>query len=107
MSQRRQRSASRKPRPVRDLARDPLVAFCRNLAAATEDIKWEDDLVFSVGGKMFAGFMIPDGTPFARAPRRWWPLLLPLSYLLPSGTFGGAVLLGVAIHVAVGVIALW
>ena len=64
MSQRRQRLASREPRPVRDLARDPLVVFCRNLPAATEDVKWEDDLVFSVGAKMFAGFMIPDGTPF-------------------------------------------
>jgi predicted DNA-binding protein (MmcQ/YjbR family) len=26
---------------------------CRQLQAVTEDIKWEHDLVFSVGGKMF------------------------------------------------------
>jgi predicted DNA-binding protein (MmcQ/YjbR family) len=30
--------------------------FCRTLPHATEDIKWDDDLVFSVGGKMFAAF---------------------------------------------------
>jgi len=28
--------------------------FCRSLPGATEDIKWVDHLVFSVGGKMFA-----------------------------------------------------
>lgn len=27
--------------------------ICRQLPAVTEDIKWEHDLVFSVGGKMF------------------------------------------------------
>jgi len=27
--------------------------FCLNLPAVTEDIKWENNLVFSVGGKMF------------------------------------------------------
>jgi len=27
--------------------------FCKALPAATEDIKWDHDLVFSVGGKMF------------------------------------------------------
>jgi predicted DNA-binding protein (MmcQ/YjbR family) len=30
----------------------------------TEDIKWGHDLVFSVGGKMFAGFQLPAGQPF-------------------------------------------
>jgi predicted DNA-binding protein (MmcQ/YjbR family) len=29
-------------------------AFCRSLPGATEDIKWGEDLVFSVGEKMFA-----------------------------------------------------
>jgi len=33
-----------------------LQAYCRSLPGATEDIKWGNDLVFSVGGKMFAGF---------------------------------------------------
>jgi predicted DNA-binding protein (MmcQ/YjbR family) len=30
--------------------------YCRSLPGATEDIKWGKDLIFSVGGKMFAGF---------------------------------------------------
>src|SRR5687767_3892977 len=32
---------------------DQLRAFCSGLPAVTEDIKWGNDLVFSVGGKMF------------------------------------------------------
>lgn len=35
-------------------------AFCRKLPHATEDVKWESNLVFSVGGKMFAVFELPD-----------------------------------------------
>jgi predicted DNA-binding protein (MmcQ/YjbR family) len=42
---------------------DPLVELCRSLPGATEDIKWGSDLIFSVGGKMFAGFQMPDGQP--------------------------------------------
>jgi predicted DNA-binding protein (MmcQ/YjbR family) len=45
--------------------RDPLIAFCRKLPGATEDVKWQKDLMFSVGGKMFAGFQLPDGEPLA------------------------------------------
>lgn len=33
-----------------------LEAFCRTLPGTTEDIKWGADRVFSVGGKMYAGF---------------------------------------------------
>ena len=36
---------------------------CRSLPGATEDIKWGADLVFSVGGKMFAGFQADGGLP--------------------------------------------
>jgi predicted DNA-binding protein (MmcQ/YjbR family) len=36
--------------------RSALLEFCRSLPHVTEDIKWGADLVFSVGGKMFAGF---------------------------------------------------
>jgi predicted DNA-binding protein (MmcQ/YjbR family) len=42
---------------------DPLHRFCRSLPAATEDVKWGDDLIFSVGGKMFAGFPLAGGDP--------------------------------------------
>jgi predicted DNA-binding protein (MmcQ/YjbR family) len=44
---------------------DPLVAFCRSLPGATEDVKWGNNLIFSVGGKMFAGFDLPEGQPLA------------------------------------------
>lgn len=43
---------------------DPLIDFCRTLPGATEDVKWTNNLIFSVGGKMFAGFNLPDGNPF-------------------------------------------
>jgi predicted DNA-binding protein (MmcQ/YjbR family) len=33
-----------------------LIAFCRSLPHATEDIKWGNDLCFSISGKMFAVF---------------------------------------------------
>jgi predicted DNA-binding protein (MmcQ/YjbR family) len=32
---------------------DALEKFCMKLPAATEDVKWDNDLVFAVGGKMF------------------------------------------------------
>lgn len=40
-----------------------LQRFCRSLPGVTEDIKWEDHLVFSVGGKMFVAFHVPKGVP--------------------------------------------
>lgn len=36
--------------------RSDLLALCRSLPGTTEDIKWGNDLVFSVGKKMYAGF---------------------------------------------------
>ena len=44
-------------------AQDALIEFCRSLPGATEDVKWGNDLIFSVGGKMFAGFQLPEGEP--------------------------------------------
>lgn len=44
---------------------DPLLAFCRALPGVTEDVKWDNDLVFSVGGKMFVVFGLPDHEPFS------------------------------------------
>lgn len=37
-----------------------LADFCRSLPGTTEDIKWGDDLVFSVGERMYAAFDIED-----------------------------------------------
>ena len=42
---------------------DRILDFCRSLAGATEDVKWGNDLVFSVGGKMFVAFGLPDREP--------------------------------------------
>jgi predicted DNA-binding protein (MmcQ/YjbR family) len=49
---------------------ETLRTICLQLLAATEDMKWEKDLVFSIGGKMFcvtsfeepfqASFKVPD-----------------------------------------------
>lgn len=44
-------------------APDPLLEFCRSLAGVTEDVKWDNDLVFSVGKKMFVVFGLPDHEP--------------------------------------------
>ena len=42
-----------------------LYDLCRSLPGATEDVKWDNDLVFSVGGKMFACFSLPEGNPLS------------------------------------------
>src|SRR5262245_27502583 len=44
--------------------RTSLIAFCRALPHATEDIKWGHDLCFSIGGKLFAVFE-QEGTSFS------------------------------------------
>lgn len=40
---------------------ETLQAFCKSIPAVTEDIKWENDLCFCIGKKMFCvtGFSIP------------------------------------------------
>jgi predicted DNA-binding protein (MmcQ/YjbR family) len=42
---------------------DPVLEFCRSLPGVTEDVKWDNDLVFSVGKKMFVVFGLPDNEP--------------------------------------------
>ena len=46
-------------------AHDPLLEFCRSLAGVTEDVKWDNDLVFSVGKKMFVVFGLPEHEPIS------------------------------------------
>ncbi|MGZ3453588.1 MAG: MmcQ/YjbR family DNA-binding protein [Polyangiales bacterium] len=46
------------------LRREPLLAYCRSLPLATEDVKWGADLCFSIGGKMFAVFSLEGGAGF-------------------------------------------
>ena len=45
--------------------KDALYELCRSLPGVTEDVKWGDNLVFSVGLKMFAVFDLPAGAPFS------------------------------------------
>lgn len=44
---------------------DRFYELCRALPGVTEDVKWGDNLVFSVGLKMFAVFDLPAGEPFS------------------------------------------
>ena len=44
---------------------NPVLDFCRSLPGVTEDVKWDNYLVFSVGGKMFVVFGLPDFEPFS------------------------------------------
>ena len=81
---------------------DQLREFCLSLTSVTEDVKWENDLVFSIGGKMFCvagldrplrfSFKVPDDefdeisnkTGFKPAPylaRAKWVLLTEPSRL--------------------------
>lgn len=62
-----QKPAAKKPAPApKQSARSKpgstasLRAFCRSLPGATEDIKWEDHLMFCVGAKIFAGFGVDE-----------------------------------------------
>jgi predicted DNA-binding protein (MmcQ/YjbR family) len=50
---------------MKDRRDNPLIAFCRDLPGVTEDVKWGKDLVFSVGGRMFAAFDLTDTRRFS------------------------------------------
>ncbi len=47
---------------VEDAIGQQLISACRSLPGTTEDVKWEHNLVFSVGAKMFAVFDLPAGS---------------------------------------------
>jgi predicted DNA-binding protein (MmcQ/YjbR family) len=55
----------------------PLAAFCRTLPGTTEDIKWGDDLIFSIGKKMYAGFGLedPEQYGFKCSEEDFWRLI--------------------------------
>ncbi len=63
-------------------------AICLALPGVTEDVKWGDDLVFSVGGKMFAAMDLnpPHSLAFKCAPETFHELverdgIVPAPYL--------------------------
>ena len=49
------------PRRAASTLFEPQRALAATLPAATEDIKWGADLVYSVGAKMFCVFLLRDG----------------------------------------------
>lgn len=63
--------------------------YCLSLPGATEQIQWEDDLIFKVGGKLFAVMPLEPGGPwlslkcspeeFAELTER--PAIKPAAYL--------------------------
>ena len=67
---------------------DTIRTICRALPGTTEDIKWDYDLVFSVGGKMFAVVCLepPHTVAFKCTPERFAELverdgIIPAPYL--------------------------
>ena len=65
--------------------KDPLYELCRSLRGVTEDVKWGDNLVFSVGMKMFAVFDLPAGEPFSfKVDRDAFALLTQQSGIRPA-----------------------
>lgn len=66
--------------------RSKLLAFCRSLPRVTEDVKWGNDLVFSIGGKMFAGFE-NDGTTATfgcKVPEEDFSAITSIEGIVPS-----------------------
>ncbi len=64
-------------------------SFCKSLPYTTEDIKWEHNLVFSVGRKMYAVMGLdadPEGVSFKCTPEEFdrliqMPNIIPAPYL--------------------------
>lgn len=50
--------------PRGDKRRESLLKACRGFPHVTEDVKWGNDLVFSIGSKMFAAFDSREGVQF-------------------------------------------
>lgn len=62
-----------------------LIAYCRKMPHATEDIKWEHNLVFSIGGKMFAVFDNDKHLKFScKAAVAEFPRLINLDGVMPA-----------------------
>jgi predicted DNA-binding protein (MmcQ/YjbR family) len=63
----------------------PFYDFCRRLPGVTEDVKWGNDLVFSVGGKMFAAFELPEGEPIGlKVDPALFPILVRKPGIAPA-----------------------
>ncbi len=67
-------------------SRSALLAFCRSLPMVTEDIKWGNDLMFSIGKKIFAGFSASgtDASFSCKVAEDEFPLLTSMRGILPA-----------------------
>lgn len=64
---------------------DLLLELCRKLPGVTEDVKWDNDLVFSVGGKMFAVFELPDLESMGfKVEPALFPILIQRAGVIPA-----------------------
>jgi predicted DNA-binding protein (MmcQ/YjbR family) len=64
---------------------DSLLELCRKLPGVTEDVKWGNDLVFSVGGKMFAVFELPDLESLSfKVEPALFPVLIQRAGIVPA-----------------------
>jgi predicted DNA-binding protein (MmcQ/YjbR family) len=64
---------------------DSLLDLCRKLPGVTEDVKWGNDLVFSVGGKMFAVFDLPGlGSMGFKVEPALFPILTRREGVIPA-----------------------
>lgn len=62
-----------------------LITHCRKMPRATEDIKWEHNLVFSIGRKMFAVFDNDKHLMFScKAAVSEFPRLINLDGVMPA-----------------------
>src|SRR5262245_45160266 len=68
--------------------------YCRSLPGVTEDIKWENDLCFCIGGKMFCVFPLGESedkfVSFKCTPENFerlteMPGFMPAPYLARAG----------------------
>jgi predicted DNA-binding protein (MmcQ/YjbR family) len=67
-------------------SRSKLLAYCRSLPHVTEDVKWGNDLVFSIGAKMFACFAKQgkDATFGCKVPEEDFATLTSIDGIAPA-----------------------
>jgi len=66
-----------------------LLGLCRTLPGASEEVKWRDHLVFSVGGKMFAIFDAAGSEGFRlRTDPAVFPILTRHAGVVPAPNLG-------------------
>jgi predicted DNA-binding protein (MmcQ/YjbR family) len=70
------------------MSKNSLIEFCRTLPSVTEDVKWENNLCFLIGGKIFAIFNLdnPSNFSFKTTPEMFSTLIgvvgiIPAPYL--------------------------